>query len=490
MQVGITEPEAVVIFGASGDLTKKKLIPALHSLNCEGLLNSKSCLIGVARSRLTEDAFREGLHQGVLEYARFKPNRDYICSLWPDFAKRIFYLCGDYQDPETYMRLSQFLESKKHSSRENCLFYLATPPDVFPIIIEQLGNSRLSQDENGWRRIIIEKPFGHDLDSARRLNAMIRACFVENQVFRIDHYLGKETVQNILSFRFANAIFEPIWSRNYIDHVQIIVAESDGVGQRGPYYDHAGVIRDMLQNHIMQLLTLTALEPPAVLNDRELRDEKMKVLQSIKMPEKGKIVLGQYGGYLKEPGISSDSFTPTFVAGKLSIMNWRWQGVPFYWMTGKCLNRRLTEISLQFKQVPLLLFPENTRMTRNHISFCIQPDEGIHLGFETKVPGAGMRTETVDMEFSYCKHFGDQSIPDAYERLLVDAIQGDASLFARADEIESAWSLIDPIIQEIERDAVRPMLYDPGTWGPAQADNFMARDDRVWHHSCGFPNDA
>ncbi len=484
MPTVLTDPAAIIIFGASGDLTQKKLIPALHSLNCEELLNPESRLLGVARSPLGNEAFREKLYQGVFDYSRFKPDPDEMCRLWPDFAERVSYLSGRYEDPETYEGISKWLGAQTDSVRGNCLFYLATPPVLFPVIIDRLGAAGLTASDRGWRRIIIEKPFGHDLASARKLNDQIRACFVENQVFRIDHYLGKETVQNILTFRFGNAIFEPLWSRNYIDHVQIFVAEENGVDRRGPYYDKTGVIRDMVQNHLLQLLTLTAMEPPALLNDRELRNEKIKVIQSMRKPGADDAVPGQYRGYLDESGIAPDSLTPTYIAIKCFIDNWRWQGVPFYLETGKRLERRSTEISLQFKQVPHLLFPESPRRANNHISLCIQPDEGIHLGFETKVPGAGMRAEPVDMVFHYCDRFGNRTIPDAYERLLIDAIQGDASLFARADEIEGAWALLDPLIREVEEQRIRPIPYDPGEWGPPEAESFLARDGRSWHRSC------
>ncbi len=480
-----TEPAVIVIFGASGDLTRRKLMPALHTLNCEGLLNRETRIIGVARTRFSTEDFNQKLYEGVFEYSRFKPNHAEICALWPSFAERISFLCGDYGDPATYRKLGTTIDELGSSSRhDHCLFYLATPPLLFPVIIRQLGDSRLARSERGWRRIIIEKPFGHDLESARRLNEQIHECFIENQVFRIDHYLGKETVQNILAFRFANAIFEPLWNRNYADHVQIIVAEEVGVEHRAAYYDHAGVVRDMVQNHLLQLVTLMALEPPAVLSDRELRNEKMKVLQSIRPPGEKDILIGQYRGYLDEQGVSPGSITPTFIVLKFCIDNWRWQGVPFYLCTGKRLERRATEISFQFKEVPHLLFPERLQLARNHISLCIQPGEGIHLGFETKVPGAGMKTEPVDMVFHYGDKFGEHAMPDAYERLLIDAIQGDASLFSRSDEIEGAWALVDPFLKDLENRRVRPLAYDPGSWGPPESERFIAADGRSWHLSC------
>lgn len=479
------EPAVIVIFGASGDLARRKLVPALQSLSCEGHLSPETAVIGMARSPMTDESFRENLYGGVLEYSRLQPGREGICALWPGFAGRISYLTGAYDHEETYRQLGKRLRdwTARSGGRDNCIFYLATPPELFPVIIDQIGRTGLNRVEAGWRRIIIEKPFGRDFASARRLNGQIHDVFDENQVYRIDHYLGKETVQNILTFRFANAIFEPLWNRNFVDHIQINVAESIGVEHRGGYYDNAGAVRDMLQNHLLQLLSLMTMEPPAAYNAKALRDEKMKVLQTVAPLCCEDALLGQYSGYRNEPGVAGDSQTPTLVAAKAFVQNWRWQGVPIYLRTGKKLTQKATEIILQFKSVPHLLFPESVDLTANHISICIQPEEGIHLGFETKLPGTVMRTTPVDMVFHYGDQFGDRAIPDAYERLLMDTLLGDPSLFARSDEIESAWTIVEPLLGEKEEPMpVHP--YKPGSWGPQAAEDFITRDGRHWHYSC------
>jgi glucose-6-phosphate 1-dehydrogenase len=472
------EPATIVIFGASGDLTRRKLIPALHSLGCEGHLPRSVQVLGVARSSLSDEAFRARLYEGVADYARLTPR---VCELWSSFAGRHSYLAGSYDDPDTYRRLAERLAQldAELGTQGNRLFYLATPPMLYPAIARHLGQAGLNHSDPGWTRMIIEKPFGRDLKSAQQLNDQVHEAFGESQVYRIDHYLGKETVQNLMTFRFANAIFEPLWNRNYIESVQITMAESIGVGHRAGYYDQAGVLRDMLQNHLLQLLTLTAMEPPSAFNARALRDEKVKVLQAVRPLEPRDYVLGQYAGYREEVGVAADSMTATYVALKLYLDNWRWQGVPFYLRTGKNLARKVTEITLQFKRVPHLLFSGAGGLASNSLSLCVQPDEGMHLLFQTKMPGAGMRTAPVDMEFHYSDHFGERSLPEAYERLLLDALQGDASLFARSDEIELAWSLVDPLTAPRE-----PVSYLVGSEGPAEGDDLLAQQGHRWLMGC------
>jgi len=484
-------PVAIVIFGGSGDLTQRKLAPALHSLACDGLLSPSTRVVGVGRTEFDDEGFRRHLFEGVEDYARLKPGD--LCQQWPRFADRHTYLVGDYADADTYRRLGERLDAldEEAGTQGNRLFHMAIPPSVFPTVVEHLGRSSLNRSERGWARIVVEKPFGRDLESARELNRCIHAVFDEEQVYRIDHYLGKETVQNVLTLRFANAIFEPLWNCNYVDHVQITVAESVGVGRRGGYYDQAGVLRDMFQNHVMQLLTLTAMEPPVAFEADTLRDEKVKVLRAVR-PIDGS-VRGQYGRndkfarYREEPDVAPDSGTATYAALRLFVDNWRWQGVPFYLRSGKRLATKSTAITIEFRCAPHILFPVDQRedIPPNVLYVCIQPDEGIRLRLQTKQPGAGMQIRSTDIDYAYAQDFDAQALPDAYERLLLDAIKGVAALFTRADEIELAWTIIDPVLERWAGPDGPPLhVYEPGSWGPDQADDFLAQDGRRWRYGC------
>lgn len=472
-------PTQIVIFGASGDLTQRKLVPSLFNLYCKGRMPKEFRIVGYGTSDYTDESFRKHLKEGMKEFSEEKfTNKE-----WDDFASHLVYLKSGYTQEE-YEKLNDFLEAWKGETG-NRIYYMATPPDVFPKIIDLLGDTKQLKEANGWRRVVIEKPFGTDLKSAQKLNEQIHRVLKESQIYRIDHYLGKETVQNILVSRFANTIFEPLWNRNYIDHVEITVAEKVGVEHRGKFYDKVGILRDMFQNHLLQLTALVAMEPPVSFEATSLRNEKVKVLSAIDPMSDEDIVKatvrGQYQGYHEEEGTSKDSMTATYGAVRLFIDNWRWQGVPFYLRSGKSLKEKLSQVVIEFKRPPHLLFPSEEReMTPNMLVLFLQPDEGVHWRFEAKVPDTVAQLRSVDMEFHYEDSFGKTALPDAYERLLLDTITGDASLFTRADEVETAWGIIDPIIKAWEANKEPLARYKPGTWGPKESDELLAQDGRSW----------
>jgi glucose-6-phosphate 1-dehydrogenase len=489
-------PVALVIFGASGDLTHRKLVPALFDLFVAGLLSPHFAVVGFSRTSLSDNDFRASLLEGVRRYARHSPIDD---QAWSRFSSALHYQSGHLDGPESYRELAERLDAidQDHGTLGNRLLYLATPPEFFPVIIERLGAAGLSRapNEHASVRIVIEKPFGTDLASACQLNREVQEVFDESQVFRIDHYLGKETVQNILAFRLGNGIFEPIWNRNYIDHVQITVAESEGVDLRGGYYDRVGAFRDMVVNHMLQLVTIIAMEPPVVFEAEPVRDEKLKVLKALRritLAEVGERTLrGQYtagvidgqpvAGYRGEEKVAPDSWTETFVVAKLEIENWRWAGTPFYLRHGKRLPRRISEIAIQFKPAPQTFFSGAEQMEPNVLAIRIQPDDGISLRFAAKAPGATMQLQEVDMNFLYRSAFsqGDDQV-DAYERLLLDAMLGDRTLFTRADEVEQAWMWAEELLHGFRKRRQDVHFYPAGTWGPAWADAFIERDGRHW----------
>jgi glucose-6-phosphate 1-dehydrogenase len=478
----------IVIFGASGDLTRRKLIPALFNLYRKGRLPEDYLILGSATREWKHTDFRQAVHDGVKAFAGFQFTEEQ----WSRFESRLFYRSGQFKNPEDFEGLAQTLTRLEDGPADR-LYYLATPPDLFSTIVKSLGGSGLVQEKDGWRRVVIEKPFGTDLDTARQLNQAVHKELEERQIYRIDHYLGKETVQNLLVFRFANAIFEPVWNRNFIDHVQITVAEQVGVGYRAGYYDGVGVLRDMYQNHIFQLLSLVAMEPPSSFEANALRDEKVKVLRAVRPITAEQVpdyaVRGQYEGYRDESGVRSDSQTATYAAIQLFIDNWRWSGVPFYLRSGKRLAEKCTEIIIQFKCPPSKMFPmpPGKEITPNLLAICLQPDEGVHLRFEAKVPDTAASMRSVDMEFHYRDSFGPMAIPDAYERLLLDALHGDSTLFTRDDRTEIAWGLIDPIIAGMQSAGGPPLeFYTPGTWGPSAADELLAHQGRGWLRGCGW----
>ena len=470
----------LVIFGASGDLMHRKLAPALYRLHTKGRLDQRVRILGVARRPWDDAAFRVEIRASLEKYAA-----PVEAAAWQEFAARLHYLSADVEASPSYVALDKRLAELEREPAHR-LFYLAVAPQFFVTIVKGIGAANLARDDRDiWRHIVIEKPFGRDLASARQLNELVQSEFDERQIYRIDHYLGKETAQNLLLFRFANAIFEPLWNRNYVDNVQISVAETVDVRDRTAYYDSAGVLRDMFQNHLMQLFTLTAMEPPAPFNATTLRDEKVKVLKATRPITFDNTVCGQYAGYRETQGVRRDSRTPTFAAMKLEVDNWRWHGVPFYLRSGKALAKRASEINIVFKRPPHQMFGAFQSPTPNVLSICIQPDEGVHLTFDAKVPDTLNEIRDVTMEFHYRSTFNCENLPDAYERLLLDAINGDQSLFARNDEIESAWRLIDPLILANEQSPDgRPSLYAPGSWGPVDADELLARDGNSWRMGC------
>jgi glucose-6-phosphate 1-dehydrogenase len=488
-------PCVMVIFGATGDLTKRKLIPALCNLAQDNLLSKQFAIIGFATNDQTTESFRKTLADEIPKYA----NTQIDLKIWDWFAERIYYVKGDFQDPEAYKRLQQQIDEvdKQHSTQGNKFFYLAVAPRFFSPIVKQLGQAGLTKEENNhWTRVIVEKPFGHDLESARQLNQELKQVLTEKQIYRIDHYLGKETVQNLMVFRFTNNIIEPLWNRNYVDHVQITAAETVGVEHRGGFYETAGALRDMVPNHLFQLLTMTAMEPPISFDADEVRNKQAEVLHAIQPPGPEDVltnmVRGQYGqgvtggqnvpDYRSEMDVAPDSNTETFVALKLQIDNWRWAGVPFYLRTGKRLAQRTTEVVIQFRRTPFILFRNTTvkNLETNRLVIHIQPEEGISLSFGAKVPGSVMKLGLVNMDFDYENYFGVEH-NTGYERLLHDCMAGDATLFQRADMVEAGWSVIQPVLDVWHALPARGFPnYASGSWGPQEADDLLGRDGRAW----------
>jgi glucose-6-phosphate 1-dehydrogenase len=480
------DPCAIVIFGASGDLTRRKIFPALYSLAFRRLLPERFGIVGVARTEQTTKQWIAEMKKAVKEHGRDELRSE----VWNELAAAMRYVATDFADDQGEDNVVEALREldEKRGTAGNRLYYLAVPPAAFETIVNKLGERRSSE---GWTRLIVEKPFGHDRDSAHKLNAILQAHFSENEVFRIDHYLGKETVQNMLALRFANGIFEPIWNRQFIDHIQITVGESIGIEGRAAFYEQAGAIRDIFQNHLLQLVALTAMEPPIDFSADSVRNEKVKVLRSLHTPGPKSVVRGQYGrgfsdgeevpGYREEEGVAGDSNTETFVAAKLYVDNWRWADTPFYLRAGKRLPRRETTIAIQFQRAPHPPFAEiaGDGLRPNVLLIHVQPDEGVSLAIGAKVPGAGMSIRTVHMDFLYGGAFRT-GLPEAYERLILDAMLGDATLFTRADEVDEQWALVDTIVAAWKRDRPNFPNYPAGTWGPKSADDLIHRDGRSW----------
>ncbi len=489
-QERVPDASCLVIFGASGDLTQRKLIPALYSLAHDGLLPPGQTIVGMARAAQTDEEFRTAMRAACEKHARTRPVED---AIWDSFARGLFYVPGEFGDRAAYGRLRERLEEfdRTRGTGGRRLYYLAVPPEFFDDIAQHLAAEQMVNDPetaNPYTRVIIEKPFGHDLASARDLNRIAVTTFRERQVFRIDHYLGKETVQNLLVLRFANGLFEPFWNRQYIDHVQFTVAESIGVEKRGNYFDSAGIARDIIQNHLLQLVSLVGMEPPVAFEANAVRDEKVKVLRAlrpIKEAVRGQYsagsVLGEFAPpYREEEKVNPESRTETFASIKVFVDNWRWAEVPFYIRAGKRLPKRVTDISIHFRPAPYPLFSHlGVKTQPNVLAIRIQPDEGISLKFDSKLPGPTIRTAPVTMEFRYATSFGAEP-PEAYERLLLETMLGDATLFARRDEIETAWEWLDPLLKRWASDPAAPELYPSGTWGPDSADEMIERDGRKW----------
>jgi glucose-6-phosphate 1-dehydrogenase len=476
----------IVIFGASGDLTERKLIPALYALHKKGRLPDDARIVGVSRTKFGEDGWREDLYKSLAA----RPGAAIDTSSWADFAARVHYQPGDLADSGDMAALATRLAALERGQGTTRIYYLATSPKLYEAAIAELGRAGLAHESAGPRRIVIEKPFGADLASAHRLNEQVHEVFGEDQVYRIDHYLGKETVQNILVLRFANSIFEPLWNRSFIDHVEITVAEEVKIGERAGYYDTAGILRDMFQNHLLQLMTIVAMEVPARFEPKLVRDEKVKVLECVRslydVEVAADTLRAQYDGYRTESGVRPNSATATFAALKLQIDNWRWKGVPFYLRSGKAMSCRTTQIVVQFREVPHMMFTTSADdgLSANRLLIQIQPAEGIQLHFQTKVPEAGMHVRQSHLDFSFRRSLGAE-LPDAYQRLLLDALSGDASLFARSDEVEAAWRIIDPIIEAWEGPHAPPLLtYEPGNWGPVESTAWMQQQDREWFDVC------